>query len=86
MTDATADRTDTLLEEITLLSLFLSSWEETGGALRAWKGHRFELLDQLEERGLVTGGKRGSKSLYLTDEGIKRARELETRYADRSGG
>lgn len=68
-----------LLEELTLLCLYLGSWEEpaVGGTIhRAWKGHRFEVLDALEARGLIAQTRR-AKSLHLTEKGLRRARELE---------
>ncbi len=72
-----------LLEELTLLCLYLGSWEEpaVGQAVhRAWKGFRFEVLDALEARGLVVQARR-AKSLTLTEEGLRRAQELEKRLA-----
>lgn len=68
-----------LLEDLTLVSLYLSSWEEGKAPhsfRRAWKGHRFEVLDALGARGFVAQGRPGTKSLHLTDEGVARAREL----------
>ena len=80
--DHPAKDRDDLLEEITLLALYLSSWKE-GDALRAWKGHRFEILDELERHGLVDLGRRGTKSLFLTDGGEEKAKKLERRFRDR---
>ncbi len=75
---------DSLLEELTLLVLYLASWEEEvpgGSVRRAWKGHVFEVLDRLQERGLINQSRR-AKSLHLTGEGIALARELEERHSD----
>ncbi len=76
---------DSLLEELTLLVLYLASWEEkspAGGTVRrAWKGHVFKVLDQLQEKGFVNQSRK-AKSLYLTEEGVARAQELEERYSD----
>jgi hypothetical protein len=75
-----------LLEELTLLCLYLGSWEEPaiGRTIhRAWKGFRFEVLDALEARGLITQTRR-AKSLTLTEEGLQRAKELEKRLASPS--
>jgi hypothetical protein len=76
-----APENDELLADLTLVSLYLGSWQEpaAGGAVhRAWKGHRFEILDALEERGLISASRR-AKSLYLTEDGVRRARELAAR-------
>jgi len=74
---------DELIEELTLLLLYLCSWEEQVASgftvRRAWKGYLFEVLDALEERGYISQTRR-AKSVTLTEEGVRRARELEGRY------
>jgi hypothetical protein len=71
-----------LLQDLTLLTLYAGSWEEERGARgvvrRAWKGYRFEVLEQLQQLGFLTQG-RSSKSVFLTTDGVIRARELEAR-------
>jgi hypothetical protein len=67
---------DEAARDLTLMLAYLTSWEEgSPAARRCWKGFRFEVLDELAERGLVDHGRR-AKSLYLTPEGQRRAREL----------
>ncbi|MBL7064565.1 MAG: transposase [Anaerolineae bacterium] len=72
-----------MLEELTLLVIYLSSWEEQVApgltVRRAWKGYLFEVLDELEEQGHISQTRR-AKSLTLTEEGVLRAQELEARY------
>lgn len=72
-----------LLEELTLLVLYLASWEEEPlpghKVRRTWKGHVFKVLDALEDKGFLEQSRR-AKSLHLTAEGIARARELERRW------
>jgi len=74
---------DPIIEDLTLLLLYLTSWEEpVYGALtvqRAWKGFRFEALDALEEAGYLNQT-REAKSVTLTKSGIERARALASRY------
>lgn len=74
---------DKRLEELTLLLLYLSAWEEQSlgdvSYRRAWKGFLFEVLAALEEQGYIEQSKR-AKSVVLTPEGIERARELERKY------
>ncbi|MFQ5867672.1 MAG: DUF6429 family protein [bacterium] len=72
------------VKELTLLLLYLTSWEEKEKYLpqplyHSWKGYPFEILNKLEEDGLITQGRR-SKSVYLTDEGIRQAKELKKKY------
>jgi DNA-binding PadR family transcriptional regulator len=71
------------INKLTLLLLYVNSWEEKeyGQSLRrAWKGYDFDTLNKLEEDGLITQSKT-AKSLYLTDEGIAAAKQLETLLA-----
>jgi hypothetical protein len=70
---------EALLENLTLLVIYLSSWEETltpeRTVRRAWKGYLFEVLDALEEQGYISQTRR-AKSLTLTNEGVLRAQEI----------
>jgi hypothetical protein len=74
---------DQIIEDLTLLLLHLTSWEERvyeGLTIhRAWKGFRFEALDALEEAGYLNQS-RGAKSVTLTEAGMERARALAARY------
>jgi hypothetical protein len=71
------------LEELTLLVIHLSSWEEEVApdltVRRAWKGYLFEVLDALEEKGYISQTRR-AKSVTLTEEGERWAEELAARY------
>jgi len=70
---------DEQISKLTLLLLYLNSWEEKDfghPVRRAWKGHDFDTLNELEEKRLITQNKT-AKSLYLTDKGIAMAKELE---------
>jgi hypothetical protein len=70
------------IKELTLLLLYLTSWEEKAGKStchRSWKGYPFEILDELSEEGFI-GGSNRAKSVYFSDEGIKQAKELEKKY------
>jgi hypothetical protein len=86
---ADQDREDQLVEELTLLLLYLTSWEERVVAdmavQRAWKGYPFEVLDALEAAGYL-GQSHRAKSVTLTAAGIERARALAAQYLhDRVG-
>ena len=69
--------------ELTLLLLYLTAWEEDvplfGAHKRSWKGYNFDILNKLDEDGLIVGSNK-SKSVFLTDEGAARARELMKKY------
>lgn len=82
MTDE--EKLEEVVKELTLLLLYLTSWEEGGMAEmppvhRAWKGHRFEALDALADEGLLSSS-HGAKSVYLTDEGVTKAQALQRKY------
>ena len=74
---------DQLIKNLTLLLMYLTSWEkevlfleeDKAKIIRTWKGYPFEVLDQLNEEKFVYGSKK-AKSLYLTDERVKKAEEL----------
>jgi hypothetical protein len=75
---------DELIEDLTLLLIYLCSWEERllpdATVRRAWKGYLFEVLDALEEQGYISQTRR-AKSVTLTEAGLWRAQELEALYA-----
>lgn len=58
---------------LALLHLTASS---NRGIVRAWKGHDWDALDRLCEKGLISDPKTKAKSVVLSDEGAQRAKEL----------
>ena len=60
------------IDETVLGTLLLTLHDDN----RAWKGHSFEVLDRLYEKGFIYDPKGKAKSVALTDEGLKRAREV----------
>lgn len=73
------DHSETL-RDLTLMLIYLTSWREKPEyAPRAWKGYDFGVLDELEEMELVSGSKR-AKSVYMSEEGEQRAKELLAKY------
>jgi len=71
------------IKELTMLLLYLNSWEEKlidGEKVnRSWKNFRYEDMDQLEEEGLIYGGKK-SKSVTISEKGMKTAVKLVEKY------
>lgn len=43
---------------------------------RVWKRYEFAVMDALHEKGLITSPRGHSESVYLTEVGMRRAREL----------
>ncbi|WP_313558801.1 DUF6429 family protein [Ruminiclostridium cellobioparum] len=70
------------IKELTLMLLHLTSWDENELGMkyrRSWKGYDFDILNELEDEDFIRGGNR-SKSVMITDEGIKKAKELLKQY------
>jgi hypothetical protein len=59
--------------EETVLALL---WLTLDGDRRAWKSHDWGVLDRLHERGYISDPKSKAKSVLLTEDGERRAREL----------
>jgi hypothetical protein len=73
------DNAKQLISDLTISLAYLCSWEEktiTGESMcRAWKGFDFDIMDKLKEEGLIDFSYK-AKSLYITDEGVQKAKEL----------
>jgi hypothetical protein len=70
------------IDELTLLLLYLTSFKDDyglGEETRSWKGYPFESLDELNVKKFIVGSRR-SKSVHITEEGIKQAQELMKKY------
>ncbi len=73
---------DETIKELTLLLIYLTSWKEDTNLTkvqRSWKGYSFEVLDELNEEGYIDGSKH-AKSVYLTEEGLSKVKELMKKY------
>jgi len=69
-------------KELTLMLLYLNSWEEKifdEKQNRAWKGYDFDVLNVLSDEGLIHDSKR-SKSISFSESGIAKAKELLKGY------
>lgn len=67
---------DDLLHDLTLVMLYLTSWEEKGPAglvRRAWKSYDWDAIDRLDSERLI-GTSHRAKSAHLSDEACRRAR------------
>lgn len=78
------------IEELTLLLMYLTSWEEEGYIAdennmpkkskikNCWKGYSFEVVNKLTDENYLYFSK--GKSVTLTPEGEKLAKELMDKY------
>ncbi len=67
------------IDDAVLALLHLTSFTEGDrkfNITRAWKGHDWDALDRLHLKGLISDPKKKSKSVVLTDEGRRRAKEM----------
>jgi len=52
---------DTAVRGLTLMLMYLTSWQERVGELRrCWKGYDFDILDELAERDLISTSQRAT--------------------------
>ena len=75
------------MEELTMMLLYLSHFTEKDrfsneNDLYAWKGYNFDVLNKLDDEDYIRQGLRPSrtKSVYITEVGVKRAKELMGKY------
>ncbi|AMT90665.1 transposase [Pseudomonas koreensis] len=45
----------------------------------AWNGYDFEIMNRLHEQGLISNPVNRNKSIWLTEEGLERGREIAGR-------
>lgn len=67
------------IDEAVLALLHLTSFREGSGEFAitcAWKGHDWEALNRLHEKGLISDPKNKNKSIVLTDQGAKQSEFL----------
>ncbi len=78
-----SENTQQKIKELTLLLLWLTSWEEKSALkekiIRSWKGYDFDVLNELLKDELISSSYK-AKSVCLTEEGIKEAKKFEDKY------
>ena len=72
------------VDEVTLALLWLTSFKDPAG-VRAWKGQDWETMDRLHSKGYISDPKSKAKSIVLSEEGERRARELFERHFGQKG-
>ena len=75
------------MRELTMMLMYLSRFTEgekftEAKDFYAWKGYDFDILNELDNDDCIRQGKHParSKSVYITDTGIEKARELLNKY------
>jgi hypothetical protein len=67
------------VDEVTLALLTVTSFEE-GGVTRSWKGHDWDVMNRLHQKGWISDPISKAKSVVLTDEGVRRGQALFDTY------
>lgn len=70
------------VDEMVLALLYLTLHEGD----RAWKGHDWDALGRLHEKGLIYDPVGKAKSVGLTEEGVRLCEELFARHFGAGGG
>jgi len=63
------------IDDYTLALMYLVSHKD-GFGVRAWKGHGWDVLDRLCEKGFISDPKTKAKSVALTPEGESKMKQL----------
>jgi hypothetical protein len=69
------------VDEMVLALLYLTLHDE----YRAWKGHDWDALNRLHEKGMIGNPVGKAKSVVLSEAGLERCRELFVKHFGRGG-
>lgn len=64
------------IDDTVLALLALDIHDETKQGARSWKGHNWEALNRLHQKGWINDPVTKAKSVILTPEGLARSRNL----------
>ena len=67
------------IDEVVLALLYLN-FHSDHDAVRAWKSFDWDAMDRLHQKGYISDPKNKAKSVLVTEEGQKAAKELFERY------
>lgn len=75
------------MRELTMMLIYLSRFAQDekfseAEDFYAWKGYDFDILDELSDADYIRQGRHPSrtKSVYITESGLEKARELLAKY------
>ena len=72
------------MKELTIVLMYLSRFNEdsrfSSSMDMSWKGYDFGIINELDKDDYIGQGSYRSKSVAITDEGIKLARNLLNKY------
>ena len=65
-----------LVDQTVLALLYLTSFRDEYDSVRAWKGHDFEVLNRLHQKGYIGVPASKAKSVAFSQKGYEEARAL----------
>ena len=68
------------IDEVTLALLYLVTFDENEHGARAWKGFDWATMNRLHEKGFIGNPVTKAKSVVVTPDGCRRAKELFEKY------
>ncbi len=75
---------ESAVKELTMMLMYLTRFNERSAfetdLEMTWKGYDFDIINELDKENYIRQGSHRSKSVAITDEGMKLARELLTKY------
>ena len=69
------DYDESKVDEMTLALMHLTSFSDEG-VTRTWKGYDWDVMARLHAAGLICDPVGKAKSVMMTEEGVRRCREL----------
>ena len=72
------------IDDAVLALLVLTVHQEDEFGARAWKGHDWEVLNRLHEKGFISDPVSKAKSVVVTPEGLAKGRELFAKLFSRN--
>ena len=67
------------VDKAVLALLYLTTFKDKP-RWRAWKGHSWDVLDRLHQKGYISDPATKAKSVLLSEEGAQRCRDLFEKY------
>ena len=72
------------IDDAVLALLVLTVHQEDEYGARAWKGHDWDVLNRLHEKGFISDPVSKAKSVVVTPEGLAKGRKLFAKFFSRN--
>ncbi len=73
------------VEELTLALMYLNRFTQeksysSDEDFFAWKGYDFDVINELDDKDLIRQSSRRRKSVYITEQGVEKAKAILEKY------